>query len=61
MTRVPAKDVRVGDLYLDCHDEWREVVRFYPFGQSGRASFCEISFGSVCVGVPRDQPVWVKR
>ena len=57
---VQASEVLVGDILVQKHRS-DTVVRMYPNGQSGLASFCEISFGSVCVAIPRDEMVMVCR
>ena len=57
---VTARDVLPGDTLL-VGDEPRDVVRVYPHGLAGNASFAEISFGSVCVSFPREELVWVQR
>jgi hypothetical protein len=55
-----AENVRPGDL-LQQEDRLDRVVRVYPRGQGGGSSFCEISFGSVCVSMRRGEPVTVYR
>jgi hypothetical protein len=58
---VKASEIEAGDMLLDVHGEYRRVVRHYPNGQSGKASFCEVSFGSVCTSIYPDTIVVVQR
>ena len=57
---VEADKILPGDVLVN-YGPVRDVVRVYPFGQSGDAPFMEIGFGSVAVAIYRHERVTIYR
>lgn len=57
---LTARDLLPGDMFVG-YGPLRDVVRVYPYGQSGDATFMEIGLGSVAVCIYPDEPITVFR